>query len=289
MQQKFERITVVGVTGLTSNTQALAHAIAISQGELPGSRGLLIAPNAPALLDAAIEHVVLGPMGYLDYSLFMLYGLSQFITTDFALVVQDDGWVISGGNWNDRFFDYDYIGAPTHLALLDDGADGVFMDRFSWVNAAQDTLNVVMNGGFSLRSRALLSAPKLLELPVVVPPVSHLVGPPMRMKWQYDVPFEDVQLCAVMKKPLARAGLCFAPLELAKSFSVEHLNPSLHDGFDVSALFGHHSRLRKLDASFERRINYPITLSQITAIFGETHLIDLFEGLGYAVETGGGL
>ena len=77
------------------------------------------------------------------YSQFMLKALAPFITTDYALVVQWDGFVIDGTAWADEFWNYDYIGAR-------------------WPHRSGDFR--VGNGGFSLRSRRLLHA---LQDPVI--------------------------------------------------------------------------------------------------------------------------
>jgi len=77
-----------------------------------------------------------------DYSRFMVKELGTRIETDFALVVQYDGYVLSGRRWRDEFLGYDYIGAP-------------------WSRGG------VGNGGFSLRSKKLMQAlrdPRIAEL-----------------------------------------------------------------------------------------------------------------------------
>lgn len=69
------------------------------------------------------------------YSEFMIKELPYFIKTDFALIVQFDGFIVNPKAWTDEFLKYDYIGAPW------------------WY----DELNVG-NGGFSLRSRKFMEA-----------------------------------------------------------------------------------------------------------------------------------
>lgn len=77
-----------------------------------------------------------------DYSRFMVKELGKRIETDFALVVQYDGYVLSGRRWRAEFHGYDYIGAP-------------------WSRGG------VGNGGFSLRSKKLMQAlrdPRIADL-----------------------------------------------------------------------------------------------------------------------------
>jgi len=77
-----------------------------------------------------------------DYSRFMVKTLGEHVETDFALVIQYDGYVLNGRRWRAQFHDYDYLGAP-------------------WSRGG------VGNGGFSLRSKRLLKAlrdPRITEL-----------------------------------------------------------------------------------------------------------------------------
>ena len=72
-----------------------------------------------------------------DYSRFVLGQLADHVRTEHCLLIQWDGFVIDPGEWDERFLEYDYIGAP--WPQFGDGDD-------------------VGNGGFSLRSRKLLEA-----------------------------------------------------------------------------------------------------------------------------------
>jgi hypothetical protein len=71
------------------------------------------------------------------YSEFMLHRLADHIRTDHCLVIQWDGFVVDARQWQDRFLDFDYVGAT--WPQFSDGRN-------------------VGNGGFSLRSRKLLEA-----------------------------------------------------------------------------------------------------------------------------------
>lgn len=72
----------------------------------------------------------------LEYSKFMINKLDEYVNTTFCLVIQHDGYVLDGSAWDDDFMKYDYIGASW---LYTDGRN-------------------VGNGGFSLRSKNLLTA-----------------------------------------------------------------------------------------------------------------------------------
>lgn len=68
-----------------------------------------------------------------EYSHFCIKELSKYFETDYALVIQHDGYVLNGDCWDDEFLDYDYIGAP-------------------WIYEHNRNIG---NGGFSLRSKRL--------------------------------------------------------------------------------------------------------------------------------------
>ena len=121
----FADITVVGITGADSYTEGTMYAIIRSCAELPGSCGLLISPSCPQGLPKNIRHQLCRPFGYLEYNLFVLYQLMYYIDTDYCLIVQNDGWVLNGQNWQDAYREYDYIGAPLPI-LLETEADGQF-------------------------------------------------------------------------------------------------------------------------------------------------------------------
>lgn len=75
-----------------------------------------------------------------SYNRFMLTELVNYIDTSFCLVTQNDGFVINPHLWNDKFCDYDYIGAPWSKYAIN-----------VWGRT-----NQIGNGGFSLRSKKLM-------------------------------------------------------------------------------------------------------------------------------------
>jgi hypothetical protein len=71
------------------------------------------------------------------YSEFMLRGMAEHVATDHILFVQWDTMICDKTLWTDEFLKYDYIGAP-----------------WPWSPQGKN----IGNGGFSLRSRRLLTA-----------------------------------------------------------------------------------------------------------------------------------
>jgi hypothetical protein len=123
-----------------------------------------------------------------DYSTFILKHLHQYIETAFVLIVQWDGYVLNAKKWDDQFYKYDYIGAPWY-----------------WHN---DGMNVG-NGGFSLRSKRLLSITATDHYPFI------------------ENMNEDDQVCRHYRsKLITESCITFAPEELAHQFSYERSLPN---------------------------------------------------------------
>ena len=47
-----------------------------------------------------------------DFNYFMVYDLYKYVSTEFALIVHYDGFVVHPECWRNDFLDYDYIGSP---------------------------------------------------------------------------------------------------------------------------------------------------------------------------------
>lgn len=76
-----------------------------------------------------------------EYNAFMLTELVDHISTDFCLVIQNDGFIINPHLWDDKFKEYDYVGAPWSMHGM----------------KVWGRTNRIGNGGFSLRSLKLLT------------------------------------------------------------------------------------------------------------------------------------
>jgi hypothetical protein len=256
-------LTVVAIYGHNDGSSAIPS-IVESVSQLPGSRGLLISLERPPSLPDHIAWKQTAPLDYFQYSMFCMYCLQSYIETEYCLVVQDDGWVINGDNFTDEYYEYDYVGAPTHMGILGDQA----MFNFSWVHV-KDPI-VVQNGGFSLRSRKFLQT--LSKHGVV-----H--------KLYAQEPFvnEDVQISGLLRPQLESLGIRYAPLHIAKNFSIEYFGrPLLHEDLDLERLVGHHAPIRKLVA--HKSIAITCTLQEAQGIFCETDFHSFFKDKGYNLE-----
>lgn len=140
-----------------------------------------------------------------EYSKFMLYDLVNYIKTDFAMIVQYDGYVLRPHKWVDKFLEYDYIGAPWPKNVHFNG-----------------DLNIrVGNGGFTLRSKKVMNCLNELKLPFTDNGTGF-----------YN---EDGVLCNYYRRELENYGVKFAPPEIAAMFSHE-----TNCEEDVNEPFGFH-------------------------------------------------
>lgn len=261
MKPVHEQLTVVSVVGHCDGAMAVP-AIHHSIRQLPGSRGLLLSPSRPTGLPVGIHWKPIAPLTYQQYSIFMMHCLHHFIETAFCLVVQDDGWVLDGGNFREEYYAFDYIGAPCHAALI--GRE--YVSGFGWVGRQSAT--VIQNGGFSLRSRRLLEAPSthgIMYLPHVPPPLIN----------------EDIQLTGLLRAELEKKGIRFAPLGVAREFAIEYLTPVFHDDLDLGRLVGHHGQTRRLVA--EHTVEWQLKPEDVNVIFREADVVKHFETSGYSV------
>ncbi len=158
---------------------------------------------------AGLQLVRIPPLqGSIAYSEFAIRSMHPHVHTSHALVFQWDGFVIHPECWRTEFLNYDYIGAP-------------------WPRRSSYGHRRVGNGGFSLRSVKLMRAAAQLA--------------PMDLcEWN-----EDSFICFALGEILEREfGLLFAPLDVAKAFSVENGSVAAYCKADpdlaVASTFGFH-------------------------------------------------
>jgi len=255
------QLTIVSVYGHNNGASALPS-IVRSMRELLGSRGLLISIEKPDNMPDGVEWKRCHFIDYLGYSLFTMHSLYAYIETDFCLIVQDDGWVLNGKNFKPEYYDYDYIGAPSHCAF----GDGHLYLHFEWTKA-EEPVSVVQNGGFSLRSKRFLEACNKHG-------IMHLNSNEIH-GWN-----EDAQLSAILKPVLESYGYKYCPMDIAKHFSIEYVGSGFHEeGFNFDSLLGHHAQTRKLTSD-----NHIVVPSDPTTAYGEMQFLNWLEDKGYTLE-----
>jgi len=124
---------------------------------------------------------------------------NKYILDDFCLNVQHDSTIIDATKWNEAYLQYDYIGAPWPMDIIQ--ASDMVAGRI------EEIPNVVGNGGFSLRTR-------------------KFVEESAKLGWEHKN--EDLNICVFNYDHMIDKGIKFAPPELAATFSVEHPTPYKH-------------------------------------------------------------
>lgn len=172
-------VTLVAVTSV--NIEATVDSLAASITATDFGAVKLLSHQRPASLPINCEFVEIAALtSARAYSDFILRELVEHVETSYCLLVQWDGYVVCPSAWRPDFLDYDYIGA--RWPQFSDGLD-------------------VGNGGFSLRSRALMEACR-------------------QDAFQPSHP-EDLAIGRENRAWLESQGLRFAPRELADAFSAE--------------------------------------------------------------------
>jgi len=183
-------VTLVAISSIKIEQTILA--LKKSMRGIAYGRVLFFTDGDSDLKNHGIEVIKIDKLDYNAYSHFVIYDLKDHVQTDFALLVQHDGYVVRPLKWQSEFLTYDYIGAPWRKGLY----------------FTEDGINIrVGNGGFSLRSKKLLQAPTDLALPFDDKGTGFL--------------HEDGIICLFNRKSLENYGLKFAPVPVASRFSRE--------------------------------------------------------------------
>jgi len=127
-----------------------------------------------------------------DWNFSIIYKLGTHVDTEFAILIHEDGFVVNPESWDDRFLEYDYIGAPWFLPN----------DNFSFRDINGEIIRVGNSVG--LRSK------RLIDLPVK-----------LNLEWKPFHGFynEDGYICVNYRHKYIENGMKFADLDVAKSFA----------------------------------------------------------------------
>ena len=191
-KQKLPKVTLMAAASV--RVPETMKALEVSMRGLEFAEVILFTDQRPEKVPQNIRIVTVPKMKSVDdYSRFLLFEAYHYIKTEYALVVQWDGYVVHPEKWNPEFLQYDYIGAlwPESLGFQD----------------AMGRLCRVGNGGASLRSRRLMAYPE-----------KH------RLEWKPG-DNEDVFLCCQKRVELEKDGMRFAPPLTAAGFSQERTVP----------------------------------------------------------------
>lgn len=137
-----------------------------------------------------------------EYSKFCLVDLNKYISTDFCLTIQHDGYIINPECWTDKFLEFDYIGAP-------------WPEDWGYKNR-------IGNGGFSLKSKKFLQ-------------ISYDIFKDFNFETElnrsiYDISVnEDFLACNIYYEEMIKRGVEFADIKTASLFSIEHPIPEMKE------------------------------------------------------------
>ena len=158
-----------------------------------------------------------------EYNRMCIEDLHSYIDTEYCLLIQWDGFVIDANRWQDKFLEYDYVGAP-------------------W-NVPKGARNNIGNGGFSLRSKKFLEVSSQLRYD---PDNCEWLHPSQKLA--LPIAPEDWYMCYSNYKHFSNENINFPDTKTAYKFSVEH-SSSLQpfNPFDVKTYksFGFHGEFNE--------------------------------------------
>lgn len=193
-----KNVSIVAISDI--KIKETIYALTISSQSLNPKKSFLFTSKSICLnkyQSKLINIIQINPINSVEeYSNFIIYELHKYLYTSHSLIVQWDGYILNKKKWNPNFLKYDYIGAP-------------FVPRDSDNNYSRDkngNLYIIGNGGFSLRSKKLLEAPKKYDL---------------KDNFTFTNSHEDGFFCVLHRNFLESKGFLWAPFNVAKEFSIE--------------------------------------------------------------------
>lgn len=192
-----KEITLVSISDIRINETI--NALVRSHKKLYPAKTFLFSSksiNLNKLQKKMIEVIKVKPIiSIKQYSEFIIYELHKYISTSHVLIVQWDGFILNSSKWNNKFLNYDYIGAPF-----------IPRDNSNYCRDKSGSFYSIGNGGFSLRSKKLLAAASELNL---------------TDNYNLTNFHEDGFFSILHRKYLESQGYKWAPFEIAKEFSIE--------------------------------------------------------------------
>lgn len=215
-----DNITIVVIDGQDDATKSF-NALKYSCKDINFKKKLFLTSNPEKYDNSFCEIQKINKISYKEYSKFCLFHLHEYISTDYALMIQWDGFVLNSNLWDKEFLKYDYVGAPwTASNVIATCFSNTFLHKAFIEN---NILYQVGNGGFSLRSKKLLKATAELY------------------KDFYENYPEDVIIGIVLRQQLEKRGLVFPDVETAAKFSCEE-NSVNNIKLSTNSSFGFHGK-----------------------------------------------
>lgn len=233
----FDTVTLVGIDGLGGDKET-AKAMKYSQKNIQFKESILFSASDDQY--DFCDTIKIDKLTYDDCQEFTLTELVDYITTEYVLLVQGDGFVVNPDLWDDNFFSYDYIGAPWPVTAMvvnnsNENVPGWNPKRIKIVESLKESNYEyqVGNGGFTFRSK------KLLE------------NVQDTYSSEYSGIAEDAVICVCMRNQLEKNGIKFCPTEEAGLFSCESVlvdnNNNQVLSFNSDSSFGFHCKESHVD------------------------------------------
>ena len=168
-----DRLTVILVD--TVNYGQALSSLRKTLSQIKPARTIFFTDTDIPNLDEGIELVKIPTIfSKSDYSRWIMLELWKYITTDFVLVTQWDGYCLNGDAWLDEFYEYDYVASP-------------------WIYEHGRNIG---NGGFCLKSKRLceiLGTDPFIE---ILHPEDQSLGILYRgyLEQKYGIKFPDEEL-----------------------------------------------------------------------------------------------
>ena len=141
---KLSNVTLIAVTSIKEDL--VQDALKISSHEVEFSSIKFLTSKKPKIKFSEIEYIDVPEMNLNEYCNFLVKDLYKYFETSHCLLIQEDSFVVNPNQWKQEYLNYDYIGAPWTKIIQ------------PIKNKNIELKNRVGNGGFSLRSKNLLSA-----------------------------------------------------------------------------------------------------------------------------------
>lgn len=187
-------VTLVCVTNIQLN--ASISALNYSSHQIQFQKKLLITDLnqniRSSVYDIDFLHLDIDISDITKWSKFIVYDLHKYIESKYILLIHDDGFVVNPKCWDDRFLNYDYIGAPWPPSKK------IFVDS--------NNQPALVGNSVSIRSKKILEMPSKLKI-----------------SWEDPSGYyhEDGFICCQHKNLLEENGINYAPLDIAIKFSRE--------------------------------------------------------------------
>ena len=199
LQKKYNKkfisdTTLVSVA--TKEVEKAAMALKYSMADINFEKVLLLSNYIPWNLGDDISFKTIKSFKDVgEWGKFIIFDLHKYIKTKFIILIHPDGFIVNPNMWDERFKNYDYIGAPWPKPK----------DNFSYRTPKGRIIEV--GNSVSIRSRSILKLPSELG---------------MQWKEYYGNFHEDGYLCVHKRDELESQGIIFAKKDIAYKFGIEN-------------------------------------------------------------------